>query len=470
MATFNNQSFRFPRLERYLTGGESTTSPQQYLSEYYEPERETIMGRFAQARGQTDRAYDASRALTESKYNTKTGEELESGERSLKQATEAQRGFAQSPVSLSLMASETEKRIRGLETQKKELLMMNEYERASALSDLILKEQTAITDARTRFLNEYFATEQEKRAGRAEDREMLGFLTAEERAASAEERAMSQEEREKLNFRTPEQLAVLSMAEKYPDAGITAGDNLESLQQKVLGSQAYRLGNEQTRAQIESALASAASSRANALKIASEIQQANSVGDTKKSEALSGLQLVNTIIDSGKLSKITGYSRSLTGKWLDTAEVRGQVKQLLAILTLENRQKLKGQGTITDYEQKILENASNAFASALDPKSGTIALTEEQLERQLNQVRGVFQNAAGLPANVVVQKGNAKEVVKATRQQIEQMIADGYSVEYIGDVETQNQDQNYPQSQMYGRTLNQSNSPQTYLSRRLNSN
>lgn len=275
----------------------------QMMSEFegmYNPEKDTIMGAYSQARQQTSAAADAQRKLIESKYTGMTSDELSAGNQDILASKEAQRGFAQSPVMLSLMASETEKRIRGLQRDKAELLLSNDYEKASKISELIVNEQEAISKARVNMLNEYFGFQEEARGQSAEQRAALGFQTSEQRAAAEEERA-------RLGFRTPEQTAVLALSEQYPDAGITEADTLQSAQNKVRQSPAYLQNMRAGEASIAQAWADVASSQASTQKTLSEIEAAAAAAPGTDPENFRYLQTVAD--DALKLAKASGQSK-----------------------------------------------------------------------------------------------------------------------------------------------------------------
>jgi len=162
--------------------------------------------------------------------------------------------------------------------------------------------------------------------------------------------------------------------------------------------------------------------------------------ETKKQEANNSLMsmksLVDTILASPYLNNVVGIKSpgAITvpfsgGKTLgdfygsSTVEVKNQIKQLTASLSLDNRQKLKGSGAISDFEAKTLEQAASAFSTGL---------SNEAARRQLSQIRGALSTAAGLEASVMVKNpaDGQYQIIKATREGINKAIADGLLVEY----------------------------------------
>ena len=145
----------------------------------------------------------------------------------------------------------------------------------------------------------------------------------------------------------------------------------------------------------------------------------------KQSEILSNLSLVDEIINSPVKNQVFGLKNPFTYWTPGTNEqyVKNQVSQLKANLSLENRQKLKGSGAISDFEAKTLERASSAIGTNLSDKDA---------QKELVKIRGVFQTAAGQPALVKITDPltGKSQLVNATREGINQALMDGALVEY----------------------------------------
>jgi hypothetical protein len=145
----------------------------------------------------------------------------------------------------------------------------------------------------------------------------------------------------------------------------------------------------------------------------------------KQGAVLSQLSLINDIVASPYVDQVFGLKNPFTYYTPGSNEqyVKNQVNQLRGNLSLENREKLKGQGAISDFEFKVLGQA----ASSLAPN-----LSNDASKRELNKIKGVFQNAAGLPAMVKISDPSTGKnvVVEATRETINQALMDGANVEY----------------------------------------
>lgn len=154
-----------------------------------------------------------------------------------------------------------------------------------------------------------------------------------------------------------------------------------------------------------------------------------------KSDLLSTVGLIDTILNNPNLSSVTGLKSpggtkipwsdktvgSLYGS--DTVEVSNQLNQLISLLSLENRQKLKGSGAISDFESKTLEKAASSFSTGLSDVAAV---------RQLHQIKGALSTAAGLKASVKIQDPKTGEfnIISSNREGIDKAIEDGLLVEY----------------------------------------
>lgn len=123
--------------------------------------------------------------------------------------------------------------------------------------------------------------------------------------------------------------------------------------------------------------------------------QVNSSGMSIAAEkAISNVGVINDILGDANLSKITGIpgaSAFIPGT--ATQLVKNKFDQLKALLSLDSRSALKGQGTITDYEAKMLENASSALGKNLSDADAVKVLTgiKEAFQRGALKAQGYTQ-------------------------------------------------------------------------------
>ena len=89
-------------------------------------------------------------------------------------------------------------------------------------------------------------------------------------------------------------------------------------------------------------------------------------GATVKTGTTDILTAVNDLLTSPGLSNISGIGGQFFGGIAGKGAVaKNRYKQLKGLLSLENRQKLKGSGAISDFEFKVLEQASSALGRNL---------------------------------------------------------------------------------------------------------
>lgn len=172
-------------------------------------------------------------------------------------------GFAQMPVALNYLQMAHDKRIRDLTAQKNEALASNDANTSKALSDLIVNEQTAMSNAKTTFLSNFFNTQANTRANTATD-----ISKAQEaRAASGFETPEQIRQRNlDIALKTTQQQGVLSLAQSAPDANILPTDDYATAVQKFKDSPSFKRNVSQGLATIAStnAQAGAASAQADA--------------------------------------------------------------------------------------------------------------------------------------------------------------------------------------------------------------
>lgn len=412
-----------------LTGGSTKTSLNSYLNSSFNPEKKSIMDAYAQSRNLISQSQQDYSKYLAGELNAARTDLMEQGERTLTTAREGQTGFARSPLALSMIGADVQKSIQAKEKQIAQMELAGRSEEASKLAASMVEEQTALSNARTRALNEFFQIRTDERADvqQGMDMERLGF----DRATA---------ERDALAFRTPEQKAVLEFAVAYPDAGITESDTLSTVQAKVMGSPAYRNASEYQKAQIEAQLANAAQSRASIAKIYADManDKAALTGSTSTATQsnLDMLNLTNQILPNiGKISGASGLLSSLpgVGGFID-AGTRSQVNQLKNMLSLENRQQLKGSGAISDFEAKMLEKAASTLGT-LTTDRGSISASDADAKEAVLQIRGASMNASGQAAPVkVVIPGKGTQYGNLTREQVNQAIASGATVTYTDEV------------------------------------
>lgn len=151
--------------------------------------------------------------------------------------------------------------------------------------------------------------------------------------------------------------------------------------------------------------------------------KASEAGGTKAaSESLAYYNQTNDILNNKNLSSAIGKSGLVALPFSEAQAIKKQINQIKSAVELNSRAKLKGQGSITDREMEILANA----ATALDKYS-----SDEQTVQQLKNIRGVFANAGGMEASILVTPPSGQPFsTTATREEIDAVIKAGGSIKY----------------------------------------
>lgn len=206
---------------------------------------------------------------------------------------------------------------------------------------------------------------------------------------------------------------------KAMDIAATKAEN-EAKRTSEAGDKA--LQNQLTQAQIDQV-------KANTAKVIKETGAIAGVTRTPE-EIVQNIDLVNNILNSGNLPAIVGVpgvSKYIPGS--SAQLTRNQLSQLMSLMSLENRQKLKGSGAISDYESRVLA----ASASALGTNPNYVALSNEDADQVLRNIRGVLMTSAGLSTQVKVTDPTTGQSKTGTldRANIESAVLQGYLVQYL---------------------------------------
>jgi hypothetical protein len=168
-------------------------------------------------------------------------------------------------------------------------------------------------------------------------------------------------------------------------------------------------------------LAQIAKMNADTIKVISE-----STPSTKQNtEAVMTINDINNILSSDAFDSTFGATntiqRNLPGT--NAYALTAQVNNMINKLALASRGELKGQGTVSDYEGRMLKEAQTALKLNLSP---------EQARKEMAKVRGALATSSGLKAAVKITNPKTGEtsVVDANQAGITDAIKDGMQVEY----------------------------------------
>jgi len=108
-----------------------------------------------------------------------------------------------------------------------------------------------------------------------------------------------------------------------------------------------------------------------------------------QSQILSNVSLVKEILKNP--GSISGLFQSGSIPFTAGSTTKNQYNQLKGLLSLDKRQLLKGSGAISDFEFKVLNEASTDLGRNQ---------TEADFKKSLLKIKGAFETAAGLEAKV----------------------------------------------------------------------
>ena len=111
--------------------------------------------------------------------------------------------------------------------------------------------------------------------------------------------------------------------------------------------------------------------------------------NARRKEADAAQIQIDSLLDGDRFSKAFGKVVTTTPELLrsqDSIDAIADVNQIKGLITLESRQKLKGQGTITDSEQKILAQSATVLDNPL--------ISDERARKELRKIKRVFEDSS----------------------------------------------------------------------------
>lgn len=183
------------------------------------------------------------------------------------------------------------------------------------------------------------------------------------------------------------------------------GEVIASVDRKIdpdssLDKEQKRLKLEETRVNIAGKRAIAEDRKVKAVAAANQ-KDASQVAQAF--EAQTAMEAVDSLIDGGSFRAIYGAGDDFIPTILPgSVTAEAQRDQLIGLLSLESRQKLKGQGTISDSESKTLGQSATILA-----RSG---ISEKAAETELGRVKKIFQRAL----NRAAKNPAAAEAIRAS--------------------------------------------------------
>lgn len=159
-----------------------------------------------------------------------------------------------------------------------------------------------------------------------------------------------------------------------------------------------------------------------------DTQEAAQAAQTEKETAAQqsasqSIGLVNNLLNSDRFKSISGALQTGSVPFLGDRSAVNEYNQLQGLLKLGIRGLLKGQGAVSDYEGKVLGQASSALSRLTN---------ETQMKEALLKVRGVLKTNNGQITTVEVTNPNTGEKITAdlSGPEIYQLTSEGNVINY----------------------------------------
>jgi hypothetical protein len=129
-----------------------------------------------------------------------------------------------------------------------------------------------------------------------------------------------------------------------------------------------------------------ASAEARKVKASEAVQQKDSTAIAKAFDSVAAIDAVDSLLADNGYKNIYGVADQFIPTIMPKAVGQEALRnQVVGLLSLENRQKLKGQGTITDSEAKTLAESATIL--------GNPGISEDMAKRELTRVKAIFSRS-----------------------------------------------------------------------------
>lgn len=147
--------------------------------------------------------------------------------------------------------------------------------------------------------------------------------------------------------------------------------------------------------------------------------------NAKNAGTMDDINTINTMLVNPKLENISGFVDQTTGGMFGQAKTaKTQYNQIVGALQLAKAGQIKGQGQISDYERKVLKEASAAIDRGM---------SDEEFRKALIKLKGALQTSSGLEAKVKITDPTTgkSDIQNLNTQEISGFISDGAIIEYL---------------------------------------
>lgn len=157
-------------------------------------------------------------------------------------------------------------------------------------------------------------------------------------------------------------------------------------------------------------------------------QEAAQIAATEKEKAAQqsasqAIGTINGLLNSDRYKAISGATQTGSIPFLGDRAAVGEYDQLQGLLKLGVRSLIKGQGSVSDYEGKILGQAASSLSRLT---------SEEQFKEALQKVRGVLKTNNGQVTTVEVTNPETGETITTdlSGDEIYHLVSEGNTVKY----------------------------------------
>jgi len=115
-------------------------------------------------------------------------------------------------------------------------------------------------------------------------------------------------------------------------------------------------------------------------------KQAIDAKEIRRNEADNAVDVINNLLKGDRFSAGFGRIATATPEGFlpkETVDIKAEIAQVVNLIGLESRQKLKGQGTVSDSEASALAKSATTLANPL--------LSDDAARKELKRVRGIFE-------------------------------------------------------------------------------
>jgi len=168
----------------------------------------------------------------------------------------------------------------------------------------------------------------------------------------------------------------------------------------------------------------------------SEIKRAIETNEKQaqaRTSQVNTISVINDLLASPDLGTISGISRfGISARTAATGKVRSQLNQLKALTSLDGRDKLKGSGSISDFEAQMLSNSASSINFAIGT-DGRVSLPDDEFKQELQNIRGVLISRTGQPVDVIAthpSTGESRLFSGITSDDLQEAALQGFVIDF----------------------------------------